>query len=112
MKMRVVRRLESAHLLLATLLGPFSSGLLAAELPPPVRELIQNCCIECHGSEAKKGNLDLESQPFNSANPENFARWVKIYDRVESGEMPPKKRPRPAESDVRPALAWLKQTLE
>lgn len=111
MHMRLVRRLQSAHLLLPVLLGPFSQGLLAAELPPAVRDLVESRCIECHDAETKKGNLDLDGLPFDPANPENFARWAKIYDRVESGEMPPKKRSRPPEGEVRPALAWLKRTL-
>src|SRR5262249_21689173 len=32
--------------------------------------------------------------------PGPFATWVKIFDRVSASEMPPKKRPRPAPSDL------------
>ena len=38
--------------------------------------------------------------PVELTNHQNFARWVKIYDRAASGEMPPKKKPRPAASDL------------
>lgn len=111
MHMRLVRRRQSARLFLLILLAPSSHGLLAAELPPALRGLVRNCCLDCHDAETKKGNLDLDGLPFDPANPENFARWVKIYERVRSGEMPPRKRARPPESEVRPALAWLKKTL-
>jgi hypothetical protein len=37
----------------------------------------------------------LTSLAFEPENEDNFATWVKVHDRVEAGEMPPKNRPRP-----------------
>jgi len=65
----------------------------AAEPPQP---FFQKHCAECHDTQTAKGDLDLTSLKFDPSNPENFARWLKIYDRIDTGEMPPKKKPRPA----------------
>jgi hypothetical protein len=48
----------------------------------------------------QKGGLDLTALPFQPADPDNFARWVKVHDRIAAGEMPPKKKPRPSAADV------------
>ncbi len=68
-------------------------------------------CASCHDGETKAGGLDLAALAFDPANDENFARWVKLYDRVESGEMPPKKKPRPDPAERAAALKALKAPL-
>lgn len=65
-------------------------------------------CIECHDSGTKQGGLDLTSLKFELGNSETFAKWVKIHDRVESGEMPPKGQARPAAADRDAVIKHLK----
>lgn len=65
-----------------------------AEQPavPPVvtRIFIDQHCVSCHeGSEAEAG-LDLKSLSFDLGDANAAARWVRIFDRVHDGEMPPK----------------------
>jgi mono/diheme cytochrome c family protein len=61
-------------------------------------------CVSCHDADAKKGGLDLTALKFEPSNIDNVALWVKIHDRVQAGEMPPKNRPRPAATDIAAAL--------
>jgi len=68
-------------------------------------------CVKCHDAEVQKGNLDLTALKADYTNAENFARWVKIHDRIQSGEMPPKKEPRPAEAETKAVTAALAQSL-
>ena len=89
-----MRSLESA-LVASVLIGAFSSVLSAAELPPTVRDLISDRCADCHDAETKKGGLDLEGLSRDWRDGKTFSQWVKIHDRVASGEMPPKKKPQP-----------------
>ncbi|HVE39732.1 MAG TPA: DUF1592 domain-containing protein [Planctomycetota bacterium] len=84
-------------------------GFLAAQAEP--QGFLEKHCAECHNAETKKGGLDLSALKPDYAKPEEFARWVKVYDRVESGEMPPKKQARPPAEDVRSLLTRLKQAL-
>ncbi len=57
-------------------------------------------CHECHNSDTQEGGLDLTALKLELSQPENFARWVKIHDRIRSGEMPPKDQPRPPTAEV------------
>ena len=68
-------------------------------------------CVECHGAEVKKGGLDLSSLKLELSNPENFARWVSVYDRLEAGEMPPKKQARPPAAELQALTRGLKESL-
>ncbi len=68
-------------------------------------------CLECHDKASHEGGLDLSSLKFEPTNAENFAKWVKIHDRIESGEMPPKQSKRPAGTDVAEVTKSLKTTL-
>ena len=68
-------------------------------------------CFECHDAESKQGGLDLTSLKVELSNADNFAKWVKIHDRIESGEMPPKAQPRPPIADKDAVTKWLKTSL-
>jgi len=61
--------------------------LAHAQSAPPQ---IEKSCLECHDKDNTKGSLDLTALPFDLANPATRDRWIRIYDRVEKGEMPPK----------------------
>jgi len=83
-----------------TLLASLSAASVRAELPPPARAFIENRCLDCHDGDTKKGNLDLTALKPDFADAETFARWLKVHDRIESGEMPPKKKARPEAGEV------------
>jgi mono/diheme cytochrome c family protein len=68
-----------------------STSLLAA---PPSAFLEQHC-TGCHDAETKKGGLDLTALALKLDDRASFTTWVKVHDRVASGEMPPKKKARP-----------------
>src|SRR5690348_1738040 len=57
-------------------------------------------CTTCHNDVDREGGLDLTSLPYTPDNSDNFATWVKVHDRVQAGEMPPKEKKRPAAADV------------
>src|SRR5690348_9318979 len=68
----------------------------AASLPfAGADAFIQKNCVACHSSSAPAARLDLSKVTYEPGDPENFAIWVKIHDRVFAGEMPPKPLPRP-----------------
>ena len=53
----------------------------------------------------KKGGLDLEKLSTDFKEPAAFMAWVKVHDRIESGEMPPKARKkRPGKAEVEAVL--------
>ena len=82
---------------------------VAAEVP--TRKFFAQHCTECHDAETKKGNLDLTALKPDLADSETFARWVKVHDRIESGEMPPKKKGRPPVADTAAVVKALRASL-
>lgn len=57
-------------------------------------------CSSCHNDVDKEGGLDLTSLNFALSDSANLHTWMKVHDRVQHGEMPPKekRRPEPAEA--------------
>ncbi len=68
---------------------------------------IEQRCIECHDKDATKGGLDLTSLTFDLTDPATRDRWIRIYDRVEKDEMPPKSEdlPQPERTALVQSLA-------
>jgi hypothetical protein len=64
------------------------------------RHFVEKYCFECHDAEVKKGGLDLSALRFDPGNSTNFATWVLVHDRVDKGEMPPKKKARPEPAEL------------
>ena len=74
----------------ACLLLFFSATHLAeAATPDNLNQLIEQNCLDCHEGRSAEGELDLASLNFSLQDQEVRTRWIKIYDRVEAGEMPP-----------------------
>jgi hypothetical protein len=72
-------------------------GVEVASAGPHV--FLETSCWECHTGPSVEGGLDLSALSTDLSQPEVFARWERLYDRVARGEMPP-----PA-SDPPPAAA-------
>lgn len=69
------------------LLAPISQG---ADLPKKLSTLFKNHCVDCHEGEEAEGGLDLQSLEWSLEDAHVTDAWVKIHDRLASGEMPPK----------------------
>ena len=84
--------------LAATLL----SGVLHADeaLKKRSAEFFDRYCSDCHYPDSQSGGLDVSELTFDPDNKDNLATWVRVFDRVNAGEMPPKKKPRPAPEDL------------
>src|SRR4051794_9679574 len=79
---------------LATLLAGLAD-CAAAEFDADARAFFTKHCSDCHDAAAKEGRLDLTSLSRDLSDAETLRRWVRIYDRVSDGEMPPKDAPQP-----------------
>ena len=90
-----------------------AAAALAAPAAPPAaaRAFLEKHCASCHDAVEKKGELDLDALAFAPADPRNHAFWVKLHDRVASGEMPPAKKPRPGADEMQAFLGALSKEL-
>lgn len=60
----------------------------------------ENHCYDCHGADVQKGGLDFEALLTARGKIDDLELLDKVIRAVSSGEMPPKKKPEPAEVDV------------
>jgi hypothetical protein len=67
----------------------------ASELAGKLEPMFDRHCYDCHDADAKKGGLDLTALKWQPDDIENLQQWTKVFDKVERGEMPPKKKARP-----------------
>jgi mono/diheme cytochrome c family protein len=73
-----------------------------------VRPFLAQHCIGCHSGEKPKKNLDLEQLAADFANQPTQKRWLTVLERIESGEMPPKSKPRPTDDEIRNVAEWIR----
>ncbi|HWN95210.1 MAG TPA: DUF1592 domain-containing protein [Methylomirabilota bacterium] len=76
-----------------------------------MRPFLEKHCFECHDADTKKGDLDLTALEVELGNSTNFSQWVLVHDRVTSGEMPPKKKPRPDQVEQKAFIGSLASAL-
>ena len=92
------------HAILITAIAPsLTSGFLRAAAP--VSDFLEQHCTKCHGSEKQKGDLRLDNLGAPTAIGEAGKIWIAVLDALESGDMPPKKEPRPEAAALAPAVA-------
>ncbi len=88
-----------------------SASPLLAAVPSEVSTFLDQHCLECHDADVKKGGLDLASLDFDLKNADTLHHWVRIFDRVHAGEMPPKKSKAPEPGALKVFLANLEDDM-
>lgn len=74
---------------------------------PSIQPFLNEHCMDCHDGEIKKGDLDLSSLSTDGGDAAAFKKWVRVFDRVAAGEMPPPKKKQPAQKAVQDFMAAL-----
>lgn len=93
----------SALTLLSFVLLP---QLLAAQ-DSKVQAYLDAYCMKCHGADAPKGDFRIDTLS-KRVGMENTPQWLEIMDRINSGEMPPKKaQKRPSADESAAVVAWI-----
>lgn len=82
----ILVRFALISMLVIGLSAPISQG---ADLPEKLATLFNNHCVDCHEGEEAEGGLNLQSLEWNLDEPHVTGVWVRIHDRLASGEMPP-----------------------
>lgn len=93
----------------------FVFGVLAAWLLPSAlwaepTAFLEKYCSNCHDAESRKGGLDVGALQYPTDLP-SLDTWVRIWDRVRAGEMPPKQKARPDLAEMRAFLSELERDL-
>ncbi|WP_404310351.1 DUF1592 domain-containing protein [Neorhodopirellula lusitana] len=74
--------------------NPHICLIAAAEIesirvPAQAMSFVRNHCLDCHDGESGEGGFDVESLAKSLADEGNVKKWVRVFDRVQNGEMPP-----------------------
>ena len=72
---------------------------------------IEKYCANCHNDIDLEAGLDLTTLAYTPADPANFLTWVKVHDRLEAGEMPPKGKKRPDAAELQTFLRGVTTSL-
>ena len=84
---------------------------LARSLEADVARLLEVSCLRCHDVETETP-LDLENLGYDLEDRGTFRKWVRVFERLEAGEMPPRGTRRPPRPVVDAALGALARDLE
>jgi hypothetical protein len=86
-----------------------AADVLAA--PAIGQAFLERHCHACHAGKEAEAGLDLERLSQDVSEWESLDRWVRIHDRIASGEMPPPGEERPGKAETREVLdaldGWL-----
>ncbi|HZY88328.1 MAG TPA: DUF1592 domain-containing protein [Gemmataceae bacterium] len=76
-------------------------------MPAQARAFFDAYCFDCHGQKTAKAGFSLETLRADFADPRALNRWVRVHDRLEAGEMPPKGKGQPSAEGRRRVTEWL-----
>jgi hypothetical protein len=91
--------------------GGVDSQCSASEVPREITRFLQDHCSGCHADGAREGNFDLDSLAEDLRDPASHAAWVRLFDQVAEGRMPPSDAEQPEDADRQATTASLRKTL-
>lgn len=74
---------------------------------PAIQPFLDQNCMDCHDAEMKKGGLDLAALSTDGTDAAALKKWVRVFDRVAAGEMPPPKKKQPSQDAVQDFMSAL-----
>lgn len=86
------------------------AGAAAPDFKGTALPFIKQYCLECHGEKTQKAGLDLSKSASEATLLKEHKLWKGILHQVNSGEMPPKKKPQPSPAELTAFNAAIEQT--
>jgi mono/diheme cytochrome c family protein len=114
--MKMFRQILLAGSVAAALLGCCPGSVLGAlleqgTLDSAVKPMFSKNCLECHGPKKQKGGLRLDELAPNFEDRDSAAHWLRVMERIESGEMPPKDEEQPDVAAAKKVAGWIDANL-
>lgn len=75
----------------------------------PARKLFAEHCQKCHSGPKHKGDFQIENLTEDHSERKNRELWLSVREQLESGEMPPKEKPRPPAHEVQTVIKWISE---
>ena len=77
-----------------------------AEFEKAVAPFVAKHCAACHGQTKAEGELDLTKLAPDMKATTSGARWALVVEKLATGEMPPKGKPRPSDAELVAVGRW------
>src|SRR6266567_765239 len=91
--------------------GQVSSGLSKSadsrDFGKSVQPFFAQNCYSCHNAKLKTSGLNLEAYVSATSATQDREEFEKILRRLQTGEMPPKGRPRPNDAELKAVTSWI-----
>lgn len=85
-----------------------------AHAAPPSRAYFEKHCLDCHSGKSAEAGFDLTKLGTDLSDKKTEHFWIRVFDRVQSGEMPPKDAERPPAAATKQFLTatgdWIRTT--
>jgi hypothetical protein len=94
------------------LVGALCQTVVAApSYDATIKPFLAKHCLDCHGPDAEKGRWNLAGLRPQWNDPDTFDRWVRVYEQINSREMPPADNAQPTDAERRRLLDRLGREL-
>ncbi|TWT93090.1 DUF1592 domain-containing protein [Neorhodopirellula pilleata] len=61
----------------------------SVSIPASSMAFVRANCMDCHDGDSGEGDFDVNALPGDLSDAESIEQWVRVFDRVQNGEMPP-----------------------
>ncbi|MDB6134265.1 MAG: hypothetical protein JWM59_2508 [Verrucomicrobiales bacterium] len=82
-----------------------------AEYREIVAPFLEKHCMNCHDADTARAGFRMDTLGGDFTAGNNAGLWKEVMDRINSGEMPPKKKARPEAKESFAVVSWIAQQL-
>lgn len=104
-------RLNCSTFVCIALVGAVFQSIGFSAFATDLDTLIQSSCLDCHDANTET-RLDFTTLGKDFEKAESFRKWVRVFDRIKSGEMPPPEETQPSKAARTKALSFLQIELQ
>ena len=90
---------------------PESFKTIGDEYGREIRPLMGKFCLDCHSTEKREGDLDLERFAKLADVRRGTKAWLKIVEMLDNGEMPPEDSKQPTAEQKKQLRGWIERYL-
>jgi mono/diheme cytochrome c family protein len=76
-----------------------------------IRAFFEKHCLDCHGEDTQEADFRADRLPDLLQAKQTDEDWLAVWQKLKSGEMPPKDEPRPNPDEVVKATKWIERSL-
>jgi len=81
-------------------------------VPGSIEPFFETHCYDCHDADNAKADLNLKALSRNIGDSADALNWQDILDKLNAGEMPPKKKRQPAKEELAKVVGDLTESLQ